>query len=132
MFKNAPGCRISGTEYASKHRRFSLTLQPPDGGDEFWVAFTDVAAYRFETSSYGVIASVLQSPLDSLIRGDWQQILLADQSGLWPGLLPSDPPAATAMASRLGLRGFTISLDSGACSWAISNDFVLLGRRKRA
>lgn len=132
MFKNSAGCRIAAIEYTSKNRRFSLALQPPDGGPEFRVAFTDVAAYRFGNSNFGVIASVSPSSLGELIADNWQQILLADQSGLWPGRLPHDPSSAAAIASQLGLRGFTISLDSGSLAWAISKDFVLLGRRWRA
>lgn len=129
MFENFAGCRVAATEYTSKHRRFSLALQPPDGGPEFRVAFTEIAAYRFSNSSFGVITSVAPSPLGGLIASDWQQILLADQSGLWPGRLPQSPSAAAEMAQQLGLRGFTISMDSGALAWAISKDFVLLGRR---
>jgi hypothetical protein len=132
MFKDASDCRIAATEYTSKHRRFSLTLQPPGGGTEFCVAFTDVAAYRFDDSCFGVIVTVHPAPAGAIIASDWQQILVAGQSGLWPGRLPPDPPSVTAMASRLGLRGFTIALASGARAWAISKDFVLLGRRARA
>jgi hypothetical protein len=132
MFKDASHCRIAATEYTSRHRRFSLTLEPPDGGAEFCVAFTDVAAYRFDPSCFGIIFAVQPTPAAAIIASDWQQILVADQSGLWPGRLPPDPPSVTAMASRLGLRGFTITLVSGARAWAISKDFVLLGRRARA
>ncbi|WP_139215491.1 hypothetical protein [Lysobacter sp. cf310] len=131
MFNDSAGCLITGTEYTSKHRRFSLILQPADGTPEFKVSFTDVAAYRFNKSHFGIITSVSVSPLDEL-TGDWDQMLVADQSGLWPGRLPGSPTEAAAMASRLGLRGFTISLDSGERAWAISSDFVLLGRRQRA
>lgn len=132
MFKDASDCRITATEYTSKHRRLSLTLRPPEGGAEFCVAFTDVAAYRFDPSCFGVIVTVRQTPLGPIIANDWQQILAADQSGLWPGPLPQDPLLVTAMASRLGLLGFTITLASGVCVWVISKDFVLLGRRSRA
>ena len=132
MFNDAAGCRIVGTEYTSKHQRFSLTLQPGDDSPEFRVAFTQVAAYRFGPANFGVIASVEATPLSDLITGDWSQIRVADQSGLWPGPLPRNPSAAAATASHLGLRGFTICLESGATAWAISKDFVLLGRRQRA
>lgn len=131
MFNDSVGCLITGTEYTSKHRRFSLILQPADGTPEFKVAFTDVAAYRFDNSHFGIITSLDASPLDKL-TDDWDQMLIADQSGLWPGRLLGSPTEAAAMASRLGLRGFTISLDSGERAWAISSDFVLLGRRQRA
>lgn len=128
MFNDSAGCLITGTDYTSKHRRFALVLQPAAGSPEFKVGFTDVAAYRFDKSHFGIISSVDVSPLDTL-TSDWDQMLVADQSGLWPGRLPESPAEAAAMASRLGLRGFTISLDSGARAWAISSDFVLLGRR---
>jgi hypothetical protein len=132
MFNDAAGCLIVGTEYTSKHGRFALILDPDDGDPEFKVAFTEVAAYRFGKQHFGRITSVATSPVEDLIAGDWEQILIADQSGLWPGQLPRDSSEATAVASRLGLSGFTISLDSGERAWAISRDFILLGRRQRA
>ena len=132
MFEGAANCRVVGTDYTSKHHRFALMLQPPDGGPKFRVAFTDIAAYYFDTSNFSVIAAVCETPLTALISNNWQQILIADQSGLWPGLLPNNATAVSAMASRLGLRGYTITLDTGAYAWAISSDFALLGRRNRA
>lgn len=131
MFKDASNCGIVATEYSPRYRRFSLTLRPQDGGLEFRVGFTDVAAYRFDNLCSDVIVTVSPTPLGVIVANDWQQFLVADQSGLWPGPLPR-PHSVVAVASRLDLRGFTISLASGACAWAISKDFVLLGRRARA
>ena len=132
MFNDSKGCRIVGTTYTSKHRRLSLTLAPPGGGVEFSVAFTEVAAYRFRDTNFGVIASICHAPLRDLINQDWQQIIVADQSGLWPGQLPAGPAEATAFAAHLGLRGFSIVTESGPAAWAISKDFVLLGRRQES
>lgn len=132
MFNDSRGCRIVGTIYSSRHRRFSLTLAPPDGGFEFSVAFTEVAAYLFRDTNFDVIASICHAPLHDLINQDWEQITFADRSGLWPGRLPTSPAEATAFASRLGLQGFSIVTESGPIAWAISKDFVLLGRRQHS
>lgn len=132
MFNDSKGCRIVGTTYTSKHRRFSLILVPPDGGIEFSVAFTEVAAYRFRDTNFGVITSICSAPLGDLITQDWEQITVADQSGLWPGRLPTGPTEATEFASHLGLRGFSIITESGPAAWAISKDFALLGRRRQS
>lgn len=131
MFIDAAGCRIAATEYTSKHRRLSLRLQPLDVSDEFTVAFTEVAAYSFDRSHFGVISSIAVTPL-GVLTNDWEKMLFADQSGLWPGSLPASPEEAANVASRLGLRGFTISFESGVRAWVICSDFVLLGRRQRA
>ena len=130
MFTGSSGCRLVGTEYTSKHQRLSLLLLPPDGTPEFKAAFTDLAAYRIDSSHLGnVIVAVEAAHPADLISCDWDRVLAADQSGTWPGPLPSDPAAASALASRIGLGGFTITLHSGQRAWAISRDFVLLGRR---
>ena len=132
MFTGSSGCQITGTEYTSKHQRLSLYLLPPGGEPQFTVAFTDVAAYKITPELGEVILAVYTAPTSDLISANWDQVLLATQSGLWPGPAPQDPADASALASRLALTGFTIKFNSGESAWAISRDFVLLGRRQRA
>ena len=132
MFTGSSGCQIAGTEYTSKHQRLSLYLLPPNGEPEFTAAFTDVAAYKIAPKLGRVILTVHTVPTSELISANWDQVLLANQSGLWPGPAPQNPADASTLAFHLGLAGFTITFNSGESAWAISRDFVLLGRRQRA
>ena len=133
MIIDSAGCKIVGTEYTSEHQRLALCLLPPDGAPEFKSAFTDLAAYRLDSTHLGkVIVSIEEVAPATLIVSDWERLAAADQSGTWPGPSLTSPSDATALASRVGLRAFRINLRSGQGAWAISRDYVLLGRRQRA
>ena len=130
MFTDSAGCQLVGIDYTSKHQRIALCLLAPNGASEFRAAFTSVAAYQIDKAHLGsVVAQVEAVSAADLILKHWDRILVADQSGTWPGPAPSDGAAASAFALHAGLRGFKIAFESGHGAWAIGRDYVLLGHR---
>ena len=132
MFNESSGCRIVGMSYTSKHYRFSLSLLPSDGKAEFSTAFVDVAAYSDSKTILGKIVTSVEivRPIE-LIQSDWGRIIRADMAGTWPGPLPSNPQDAADFVTKIGLNGYRINVEDQEYGWALSRDYVRLGRRSR-
>jgi len=131
MFLGACGNKLLGAEFTSKHQRLALTLARLDGS-KFQAAFTNLAAYKLRSSQLGrLVVSISRVEVASLAAADWEQIVAADQSGTWPAEFPANPEIAAQQAAASSLSGFRIELSGCEPAWAISRDFVLLGRQTR-
>ena len=133
MYKETAGNKLIGTDYSSKHNRLSLLLEPSDSRPEYKASFVNVVAYSNFTHLLGkIIIEVIKEPPKELFENDWERVIRADMAGIWPGPPPQDINEATKVVTEIGLNGYRVNVENGEYGWAVSRDYVLLGRRARA
>jgi hypothetical protein len=119
-----------GVGYTSKHNRLVFNLEPQPPSAAFQAAFEKVAAYRVPNEVLGkIIESIQLCAVPQLLASDWEAVLIATQSGTWPGPPPGHPSEALALVQSLGLKGFLIHFQSQKPAWVLARQYVRLGRR---